>query len=165
MLKPINRSNKSINYTLPAPNGGLNMRDSLDEMDMSDAIKMDNYIPKDTKISLRKGYTQYFKSKKSFVTLASYKKYAKTTFIGISDGIAYNLTSKANVKAFDSVNFSNSRCQTFQYKDRLFFMNGVDKPKVFYIDFSLIYCRLLNMRRRREKEKNPSLFQVSWNLV
>lgn len=137
MLKPINRSNKSINYTLPAPCGGLNMRDSLDKMDISDAIKMDNYIPKDTKVTLRKGYTQYFKSKKSFLTLASYKKYNQSMFIGISDGIAYNLTSKRNVKLFDNVNFTNSRCQTFQYKDRLFFMNGVDKPKVFYIDEDL----------------------------
>ena len=38
MLKPINRANKSVNYTLPAPCGGLNMRDSLDNMDLSDAI-------------------------------------------------------------------------------------------------------------------------------
>ena len=66
MLKPTNRCNKSVNYTLPAPCGGLNVRDSLDEMGISDAIKMDNYIPGDTKVSLRKGYTQYIKSKKSF---------------------------------------------------------------------------------------------------
>ena len=47
MLKQINRGNKSINYTLPAPCGGLNIRDSLEEMAVSDAIKMDNYIDKD----------------------------------------------------------------------------------------------------------------------
>ncbi len=134
MLKPINRANKSINYTLSAPCGGLNMRDSLDDMDLSDAVKMDNYIPKDTKVVLRKGYTQYAKSETSFLTLSSYKKYNKSLLLGISGGKAYNLTSKNNVKTIEGVNFTNSRCQTFQYKDRLFFMNGVDKPKVFYID-------------------------------
>ena len=146
MLKPINRANKSINYTLPAPCGGLNVRDSLDEMEISDAIKMDNYIPKDTKVTLRKGYTQYFRSKKSFVTLASYKKYDKSMFIGISDGTAYNLTSKKNVKTYKDISFTISRCQTFQYKDRLFFMNGVDKPKVFYIDEDLQEKRLLKTK-------------------
>ena len=78
MLRTINRNNKSVNFSLPAPCGGLNMRDSLDKMDKSDAIKMDNYIPNDTKITLRKGYTQYTKSKKAFLTLASYEKYEKS---------------------------------------------------------------------------------------
>lgn len=137
MLKPINRNTKSVNYTLPAPCGGLNMRDSLDKMELSDAIKMDNYIPGDTKVTLRKGYTQYFKSEKPFYTLSSYKKNDKSLFIGISGGVAYNLSTKKNVQAFENVVFSDSRCQTFQYKDRLFFMNGVDKPKVFYLDEEL----------------------------
>ena len=133
MSNLINRGSKSINYTLPAPCGGLNMRDSLDTMLETDAIVMDNYIPFDTKVKLRKGYTLFASSSKPFLTLASYKKYNNLRLIGISDGKAYNLSSKKNISSYE-IFFSNSRCQTFQYKDRLFFMNGVDIPKVFYID-------------------------------
>ena len=134
MSKQINRGNRSINYILPAPSGGLNMRDSLDNMDIKDAIVMDNYIPQDTKVILRKGYSQYAKSVSPFLTLASYKKYNNSRFIGISGGQAYNLTSKQNIHIYEDVSFSESRCQTFQYKDYLYIMNGQDIPKVFYIN-------------------------------
>ena len=46
-IRPINRSNKSVNYTLPAPVGGLNVRDSLDTMSAADAVVLDNYITRD----------------------------------------------------------------------------------------------------------------------
>ena len=134
MLKQINRSTKSVNYTLPAPCGGLNMRDSLDKMDITDAVVMDNYIPQDTKVTLRKGYSQYTKSKKSFQTLCAYKKYDYSRFIGISEGYIYNLTSKHNIRIISDIVFNNSRCQSFQYKDRLYLMNGTDIPKVYYVN-------------------------------
>ena len=53
-LQSMIRKNKSINYTLPAPIKGLNVRDSLANMDAQYAIIMDNYIPLDTKVALRK---------------------------------------------------------------------------------------------------------------
>ena len=48
LQRPINRRAKSRNYTLPAPIGGLNVRDSLDTMPETDAIVMDNYLPQET---------------------------------------------------------------------------------------------------------------------
>lgn len=129
-----NRSSKSVNYTLSTPIGGLNVRDSLDVMPATDAIVMDNYMPKETKLALRKGYSVYAKTESRFLTLAAYKKYNASRFVGISEGKAYNLTSKHNVGIYEGVVFNNSRCQTVQYKDRLYFMNGTDKPKVFYVD-------------------------------
>lgn len=134
LRQQINRNNKSVNYTLPAPVGGLNVRDSLDTMAVEDAIVLDNYIPRDTKLALRKGYTVYAKTKTKFLTLAAYKKYNQPRFIGLSDGKAYNLSSKKHIKTYENITFQNSRCQTVQYKDRLYFMNGVDTPKVFYVD-------------------------------
>ena len=60
MLKRIiSRANKSRNYVLSAPIGGLNARDSLDLMKETDAITMDNYLPSETKVVLRKGYVPY----------------------------------------------------------------------------------------------------------
>ena len=130
----INRVNKSINSILPAPVGGLNKRDSLDTMSETDAIVMDNYFPNNNSVSLRKGYTSHYKTENPFLTLASYKKYNADRLIGISGGKAYNLTSKNSVETYEDVSFQNNRCQTVQYKDRLFFMNGTDTPKIFYVD-------------------------------
>ena len=45
--------------SIPAPTGGLNTRDSLDQMEPTDAVVMDNMIPSIGKVSLRKGYEDF----------------------------------------------------------------------------------------------------------
>lgn len=45
--------------SIPAPTGGWNTRDSLDEMDPRDAVVMDNMIPSIGKVSLRPGYEDF----------------------------------------------------------------------------------------------------------
>lgn len=127
------RGNKSGNYTLPSPVGGLNARDSIDKMALSDAIVMDNYIPLDTKVVLRHGYQEYARLNVPVKTLVEYKKPGADRLIAIGGGKAWNLTSKANVTDYD-VSFKDNTCQTMQYKDRLFFVNGYDVPKVFYVN-------------------------------
>lgn len=129
------RGNKSVNYTLPAPVGGLNARDSVDKMNQADAIVMDNYIPMDTKVVLRRGYAEYVRLDAAVKTLAEYKKPGEDRLIAVAGGKAWNITSKAHVTPL-SPNFKDNACQTFQYKDRLFFVNGADTPKVFYVDES-----------------------------
>ncbi len=135
MLKSyINRSGKSLNYTIPAPTGGLNCRDAYNIMSPEDAVVMDNYLPLDNKIALRKGYVDYFKNGQRFLTLAAYKKGNQQRLIGISSGKAYNLSSSSDVSVYDNIVFNNDRCQTLQYKDYLYFMNGVDIPKVYHLN-------------------------------
>lgn len=129
------RGNKSVNYTLPAPVGGLNARDSVDKMNQADAIVMDNYIPMDTKVVLRRGYAEYVRLNAAVKTLAEYKKPGEDRLIAVAGGKAWNITSKAHVTPL-SPTFKDNACQTFQYKDRLFFVNGADTPKVFYVDES-----------------------------
>ena len=55
----VNRSVKSKEITLPAPIMGLNRKQPLSAMEPLYAIIMDNYIPLDSKIELRPGYTEY----------------------------------------------------------------------------------------------------------
>lgn len=135
MLKSyINRGNRSINCYIPAPTGGLNCRDTYNNMAAEDAIVMDNYIPYNDKIALRHGFVDYYKDGNCFLTLAAYTKDNQHRLIGISSGKAYNLSSPTKVAIYENVSFNDNRCQTVQYKDRLFFMNGVDIPKVYYLD-------------------------------
>ena len=129
-----NRSNRSLNVTLPAPTGGLNVRDSMDLMSANDAIVMDNYIPSDTKVMLRRGYAVYADLGAKIETLAPYKKPDQERFIAVAGGKAYNITTAKEVKAYEDVSFGRSNCQICQYRDRLYFVNGTDTPKAFYVD-------------------------------
>lgn len=129
----VNRAARSNNFTLSAPIGGLNARDSLDTMNPLDAIVMDNYIPLDTRVALRKGYTSYVDLGKSVPTLVEYKNTSGNRFLAVSDGKCYNISSPKAVTQLNGT-FTTSKCQTVQYKDRLFFMNGTDTPKVYYLD-------------------------------
>ena len=95
--RQINRGNKSVNFTLPAPITGLNVRDSLDTMRPTDAIVLDNYIPLDTKIALRKGYRKYVSTDNSVQTLVEYKKPGDNRFLAISNGKFYDISNKNEV--------------------------------------------------------------------
>lgn len=134
LLRPINRNNKSVNYILPAPLKGLNARDSLADMDAGYAITMDNYIPSDTKVALRPGYIEYVATDDTVETLASYQRDNLLRFIAIAGTKAYKIVSQNQKTAFADVNFTSAYCQTAQYKNYLYFVNGQDVPKVFYID-------------------------------
>lgn len=139
MLRSVNRTVKSNTVILPAPIGGLNKRDSLAAMGAQYAIRLDNYIPSDNKLVLRSGYNSYVNLggdesiKAGVKTLVSYNKPNDDRLIALYDHKAYNVTSPSAVDSFE-VEFSETRCQTVQYKNYLYFMNGLDIPKVFYID-------------------------------
>ena len=137
MQRQLNRGVKSRDFILPAPIQGLNARDSLGSMNPMFAIRMDNYIPAENKIILRSGYSSYVKfgdKKNGVETLVSYNKPLNNKLIAIYDHKAYDITSQAKVTAFDNIEFTENRCQTVQYKNYLYFLNGIDEPKVFYID-------------------------------
>ena len=136
-LRKTNRGVKSVDYILPAPTGGLNARDTLGAMQPQYAIRMDNYIPLDNKIALRPGYSLYLRlgeDKKRVETLVSYNKPNEMRMIAIRGGKAWNVSSPATAGKFKDVTFNKSRCQTVQYKNHLYFMNGIDVPKVFSVD-------------------------------
>lgn len=132
----VNRGNKSINYTLPVPIGGLNARDSLDQMSETDAIVMDNYMPLDTKVVLRKGYKQYVSLPHAIETLVEYKApNGNNALFAFGGGTVYEISSKEAVHDFEK-SYLNNAWQTCQFKNRLFAVNGVDKPQTYYLDES-----------------------------
>lgn len=130
----INRTNKSVSYTLPAPIKGLNARDNPADMDAGYALVMDNYIPLDTKVALRKGYVLHNSLTSEIGTLAEYRGETTSVFLAVSGTKAYNVSATGNVYAYDNVTFGNNICRTQQYKNYLYFVNGLDTPKVFYLD-------------------------------
>ncbi len=133
-LRPIQRTNKSVSYNLPAPLKGLNKRDSLADMDAGYAIEMDNYLPQDTKVALRNGYVKYVATEHSVPTLAVYNHGADSKMLAVCGHKFLNVSSAKNVYNISDMTFSEDYCCWAQYKNRLYFVNGIDIPKVYYID-------------------------------
>ncbi len=132
LQRQINRQTRSQNYTLSAPIGGLNVRDSLDTMPETDAIVMDNYLPQETKIILRRGYVPYVELGARIETLAAYNYENREFFLAGGGGKIWDVSSSAQTALLKD-NFSLSDWQSCQFKDRLFLVNGVDAPQVFYL--------------------------------
>lgn len=63
MLAPLvvnqNRGQVGKAYSVPAPVGGLNARDSIAEMKPEDALILTNAFPEETSVSLRKGHASH----------------------------------------------------------------------------------------------------------
>ena len=131
----VNRGNKSGNYNLPAPIGGLNACDSLDLMAETDAIVMDNYIPGETKVALRKGFTRYVTTGTPIRTLVEFKaESGNNQFFAFDDNSVWDITSAASPQKVAGREYKNGQWQTTQFKNRLFAVNGEDAPQTYYLD-------------------------------
>lgn len=132
--RAVNRANRSVNYTLPSPTGGLNARDSLDMMQESDAIVMDNYIPYDTKVALRNGFVPYVNTSYPVKTLIEFNAQdGNNALFAFGGGTVIDISSHEAVKDFQKT-FSSDVWQSCQFKNRLFAVNGSDKPQTYYVD-------------------------------
>ena len=125
----INRSGRSHNYTLPAPTGGLNVRDGLDTMSETDAIVMDNYYPSETKVCLRGGYRAYALNddKVKVETLIEFRHADGDRLVACGNGKIWDVSTPADIREVSSDHQYNN-WQYVQFKDRILACNGYDKP-------------------------------------
>ena len=125
----INRSGRSHNYTLPAPTGGLNVRDGLDTMSETDAIVMDNYYPSETKVCLRGGYRAYALNddKVKVETLIEFRHADGDRLFACGNGKIWDVSTPADIREVSSDHQYNN-WQYVQFKDRILACNGYDKP-------------------------------------
>ncbi len=124
--------NRSINYILPSPIGGLNMRDSIDAMEDTDAILMDNYYPSESSVCLRNGYKAYAlqDADTSIETLIKFCNPQHSRLFAATAGKIIDVTSGS-----DDVMVDELDCNVWQYvqfRDRLLLANGVDNPLSYY---------------------------------
>lgn len=134
LLRKPNRTNKSVNYVLPCPSGGLNARDSRDKMQLTDAIVMDNYMPLNTQVSLRKGYRKYVPLSCAVKTLVTYNAPdGKDRLFAFGGGTVWDITSVLDVRNLEKT-YTGNTWQTCQFKNRLFAVNGVDIPQTYVPD-------------------------------
>lgn len=93
--------------TLPAPYGGLNTRDSLADMEPSDAAQLENWWSNTTFLEARKGFTPWVANLSGYIeTVMAYSGSTTNKLFGASSsGIIYNVTSADLFLTDESGNF------------------------------------------------------------
>lgn len=119
---------------IPSSQGGLNLKDSLDAMDIRYAIQMDNILPDTNRDVLRGGCVQI--STMSTNRLMTYNKKGMETLLCAQDGAVYRLdTNNARVLLDDG--FASDNWQYCSFTDSAgnvsaMLTNGVDNVQRVY---------------------------------
>ena len=117
-----------------APIGGLNTRDAVDLMPQTDAIRLDNFFPGSTDVSLRKGFTNHVTGLPSTVqSLMSYRSPSANKLFAASNNAIYDVTSSGSVGSAVVTSLSNAQFQDVNFTTSggsfLFIVNGADAPR------------------------------------
>ncbi len=126
--------NRSQNYILPAPVGGLNQRDALDDMSATDAITMDNYYPSETNVCLRGGYKIYALegSNLKTETLIPFCSPENSRIFAAAGGKIIDITSGGDTVVVEGL--EDNQWSYIQFRNRLLLANGADNPLTYMQD-------------------------------
>lgn len=127
----------SQSYSLPAPVGGWNARDSYFGMDELDATVLKNWFPETNDIRVRKGWEDHVTGMGPVNTLMTYTAPTGTdTLFAVASNSIYDVTSAGAVGAavvsglssnyINYVNFTNSSGTSY-----LCCFNGADSPRYY----------------------------------
>lgn len=137
MQRPrINRGAKAIVKSVPAPVGGLNARDSIDEMENDEAVVLTNIFPGQGEASLRRGYTSHATTLGGAVEMiAEFNAGSTRKMLAAANNNIWDTTAAAAGTSLAS-GFSSNRWQWAQFDDsaggaRIGMVNGADAPQIY----------------------------------
>lgn len=118
--------------TLPAPYGGLNLRDDITALKLNEARILENWLPTSGQLHIRSGFSSHATGLGSgeVKTLASFVGYTASALLAGANGKIFDVTT-AGAATEKATGFANDRWQTALYANRLFFVNGQDTPQVY----------------------------------
>ncbi len=142
-MKPAQRA-RSYAVTLSAPVGGWNSRDSLPDMQPTDAVYLTNWFPGTSSVIQRYGYTQSSTGLGAQVeSLFAYAGGSTTSLFGVAGGSIYDCTAGGAVGAAAVSGLTNSRFQYINVATAggnfMMCVNGADKLRgytgsAWYVD-------------------------------
>lgn len=120
----------------PAPVGGLNVKDALANMPVTDAVVMDNWFPQPSYVGVRNGYKNYVTGITGWVeSLLAYSNAAGRKLFGIAGGKVYDVTTSGVVGASVVSGLANSRWEYVNFStpagNFLYACNATDKPLLY----------------------------------
>ena len=120
----------TMTVTVPAPVGGLNTRDSLNLMPPTDAVRLDNWTPGISALSVREGFQP---AASGFAagpveTLAAYHAGTVRKLVAAADGGLHEVSGAPFPLA---TGFGDDRWQSVNFNGRMGLVNGTDAPQLF----------------------------------
>ncbi len=120
----------------PAPIGGLNARDALASMPITDAVTLDNFFPETTSVSLRRGYVPWAAGLPADVeSLMVWNGPTSSKAFAASGTAFYDVTANAAVGVPVVTALTNARWQHENMGTPggqfLYCVNGVDYPQLY----------------------------------
>lgn len=123
---------KAVQFPVPAPTGGVNTRDSRSEMDIRDAITMENWIPESNGVRSRTGYEEFGTIASGNVeTLIPYEYAAVQQLISFAGTVMYKTGTGGGAGTSIQTGLANARWQSSQLGQNRIFVNGSDAPLNF----------------------------------
>ena len=123
---------KAVQLPVPAPTGGVNTRDSRSDMDIRDAITMENWIPESNGVRSRTGYTTFGTVASGEVeTLIPYEYAAVQQLISFAGTVMYKTGAGGGAGTSIQTGLTNARWQSAQLGQNRIFVNGADAPLNF----------------------------------
>lgn len=140
MLQPLivnqNRGQTGQAYSVPAPVGGLNARDSIAEMDPQDALILTNFFPEETEVSVRKGYISHRTGLTDEVeTLMVWNGPTSSKLLVVNDGDVADVSGSGTAPTAIATSMTSDRFQYTNFSNSagnfLIAVNGADDPKKY----------------------------------
>lgn len=118
--------------TLPAPYGGLNLRDDITALQPNEARVLENWVASSGQLSMRAGYESFATGLGSgeVKTLATFNGFSANKLIAGANGKLYDVSSTGAGTQL-ATGFAQDRWQHAVYSNRLFLVNGTDAPQVY----------------------------------
>lgn len=135
--RPTTRQQVSTSFSIPAPVGGWNAKDNIASMPVTDAIILDNYLPKTDKISSRTGFTSFSTGFSGNVeSLLDWNGTSTSKFFAASSGNIYDISSGGAIGAPVVTALTNNRWQHVNFgnlagSNFLVICNGFDAVRNF----------------------------------
>jgi hypothetical protein len=123
---PKQPSGQSIPF--PAPSMGMNTRDSVSALDPREARIIENMIPENGRLTIRKGKTahQTIAGATSVGTLFTHEGVSANVLLAAADGEIYDVTGTPS--ALTSASYSSNLWSIQQFNDTSVGVNGADTP-------------------------------------
>lgn len=114
--------------SVPAPTGGWNARDSLDDMEAADAVTMINMIPRSGWVEARRGSSLYVDLDGSLLAsgINTLIPYQNTKFLAAYDTAIYDITDPLSPTALTHASFASDKYQFTAFQSLVILTNGED---------------------------------------
>lgn len=118
---------------IQAPYGGLNTRDAIDSLPVTDAIQLDNFFPSEGKVSVRPGFSQHSTGMGSgdVETLVEYQSGTTRHLLAGANNRIYNATTPGAASDISDggAPYTNNRWQSANFNGVIQLVNGSDAPR------------------------------------